>query len=234
MGGKSSSQQQSQTVSQPWGPTQQPLTDLVNNVVANNATLPDYSPQTAGLANNLLSNQPNYNQNAQDYYNTYAQGLSPFTNANYLDPMSNPYLGTAMQTLNSDITNQINDMFAANGRQDSGLNQQALARGLSQGEAQLLMNQYNTNANNYLGAQSSLYGAGNATNQGILGNALTGLNTANNIPGMVNNTAATEQLLLPIAGLGGQTNSSGTSTTTQPLSQTWAQWMSPFKFSWGA
>ena len=43
-------------------------------------------------------------------------------------------------------------MFAGAGRDLSGLNTQTLARGLSQGEGQLVANQYNANVANQLGA----------------------------------------------------------------------------------
>src|SRR5262249_17620864 len=76
-------------------------------------------------------------------------------------------------------------MFAGAGRDLSGLNQQALARGLSQGEGQLIANQYNQNAATQLGAMGSLYGAGNTTagllsslNQQALANRQAGLGVA--------------------------------------------------------
>jgi len=51
------------------------------------------------------------------------------------------------------------------------MNRQTLARGLGQGEGQLIANQYNQNAANQLAAAGSLYGAGNTT-----GGLLTALN----------------------------------------------------------
>ena len=43
------------------------------------------------------------------------------------------------------------------------MNTQTLARGLSQGEGQLIANQYNQNVQNQLGAMGSSYDANNTT-----------------------------------------------------------------------
>src|SRR5262245_42943794 len=109
----------------------------------------------------------------------------PYLQASFLDPRSTPGFADALAATNADITNQVNGMFAGAGRDLSGLNQQALARGLSQGEGQLVANQYNQNVANQLGAMGSLYGAGNTTagllsslNQQDLANRQAGLGVA--------------------------------------------------------
>ena len=91
----------------------------------------------------------------------------------------------AFDKLTGDITNQINGQFAAAGRDLSGLNQQALARGLTQGAGQLIQNQYNQNVADQLDAINSLYGAGNTTaglfstlDQARLGNMKAGIGAA--------------------------------------------------------
>ena len=89
--------------------------------------------------------------------------LNPYLQSSFLDPRNTPGFSDALNAVNSDITNQVNGQFAAAGRDMSGMNSQALARGLSQGEGQLVANQYNQNVQNQLGAANSLYGAGNAT-----------------------------------------------------------------------
>jgi hypothetical protein len=104
-------------------------------------------------------------------YAQYQKQLNPYLQSSFLDPRNTPGFGDALGALNSDITGQINGMFAGAGRDLSGMNTQALARGLSQGEGQLIANQYNQNVGNQLGAAGSLYGAGNTT-----GGLLTGLN----------------------------------------------------------
>ena len=92
--------------------------------------------------------------------------------------------------MNSDITNQVNSQFAGAGRDMSGMNTQTLARGLAQGEGQLIANQYNQNVGNQLGAMGALYGAGNTT-----GGLLSGLNQqglANQQAGIGATDAATQ------------------------------------------
>jgi len=119
---------------------------------------------------------------------------------------------------------------------------QTLSRGLSQGEGQLLANQYNQNVANQLGAANSLYGAGNTTsgllsalNQQGLANQQAGLGTATTAQGFSNdpynqllNAEAQKQgiplsllqqiagIATPIAGLGSQ--STGTSNTQNTMS----------------
>ncbi len=136
-----------------------------------------YTGQVGNVANNLLSgggaNQ--YAPMAQNAYSQYQQQLSPYLQQSYLDPRNTPGFGDALSALNSDITGQVNGQFAAAGRDLSGMNSQALARGLSQGEGQLLANQYNQNVSNQLGAANSLYGAGGNTAGLLSGLNQTGL-----------------------------------------------------------
>ncbi len=198
----------------PWGAVAGPLTNLVSQISSNQGSIPNFGSNASGLAGNLLSGLPNFNQTAAGNLATYKNQLSPFTNPNYLDPMSNPYTKGALGTMNQDITNQITSMFAAAGRDLSPDEAQALARGLSQGEAQLLLGQYNTNAGNYLGATGNQYNASNQTNQGILGNATAGLGVASGAPSLYNNVGSTENMLLPLAGIGGTSSGTGTGTTS--------------------
>jgi hypothetical protein len=95
-----------------------------------------------------------------DAYQQYLKQLSPITYAANLDPRNTPGFSDALNALNSDITQQINGQFAAAGRDMSGMNTQTLARGLSQGEGQLLANQYNQNVQNYMNATGASFGAG--------------------------------------------------------------------------
>jgi hypothetical protein len=132
-----------------------------------------FAPAIGTVANTLLYGGGANNQagliskaNAQ-----YQQELNPYLQSSFLDPMNTPGFGAALSATNSDITNQINSQFAAAGRDLSGMNTQTLARGLSQGEGQLIANQYNQNVQNQLGAMGSSYNANNTT-----GGLLTGLN----------------------------------------------------------
>ena len=64
-------------------------------------------------------------------YQQYRGELNPYLQTSFLDPRSTPGFSDALAATNADITNQVNGMFAGAGRDLSGLNQQALARGLS-------------------------------------------------------------------------------------------------------
>lgn len=92
---------------------------------------------------------------------TYQGLLSPYASGSMIG--NNPALKAQLDTLTSDIRNQVNGQFAAAGRDMSGANSQALGRGIAQGVAPVLAAQYNTDVERALGAASSLYGAGNQT-----------------------------------------------------------------------
>jgi hypothetical protein len=147
-----------------------------------------------------------------------------------------------MNTMNQDITNQVGNQYAASGRDPAGAGSQpqTLARGLSQGEGQLIANQYNTNAANLQSANNSVFNAGNTTATGQAGlgaeqastnisgvNAAPAAATAYSSPGATALSSANaayqtpwtnlSSLLTPaatIGSLGGQTSGTGTSTTT--------------------
>lgn len=145
-----------------------------------------YAGQIGGVANSLLAGGgPDRTAMVNNAYQQYQAALNPYLGRDYLNPYNTPGFSDALNTVNGDITNQINGMFAGAGRDLSGLNVQSLARGLSQGEGGLIQNQYNQNVGNQLGAANSLYGAGNSTagllsslDQTRLANMQAGINAA--------------------------------------------------------
>ncbi len=258
----SASQTQNGTIA-PYEPTQGALQGILNgvnsvlpnasgtsaqtsalNALLNNAqTMPNYGGQAAGVANNLLSGGPNYQPIVSDAYGQYQGAVNPILNAS-LDPTQTPGLSDALATIRNDVTNSVNGMFAGAGRDLSGLNQQALARGISQGEAPVIVSQYNQNVANRLNAANGALGAGQSTagtlsglQQTQFGNQLQGLETgintvptatnsninqqlsaANSLYGLpVQNLAQLEALTVPIAGLGRQYegNTNSQSDTTK-------------------
>lgn len=203
-----------------------------------------YASQISNFTGNLLNGG---GANAQapmlnSAYQTYQQQTSPLaSNTNY-DPMQTPGLADALATLKSDIGNSVNGQFAAAGRDMSGANQMAYGRGITQGLAPVIVDQYNRNVANQQGAAGNLYNAGNTT-----AGALSGLNQqglANQQQGVTNsqdalaaqNYGATQMLNLeqlkqqipaqnlgllanigvPIAQLGG--TKTGTSDQTNQMS----------------
>lgn len=122
-----------------------------------------YAGSIDTLAQGLLSGGgATANDNSIRSNLTSYQGLlSPYASGSMIG--NNPALKAQLDTLTQDITNQVNGQFAAAGRDMSGMNTQTLGRGIAQGVAPVLANQYNTDVDRALGAANSLYGAGNQT-----------------------------------------------------------------------
>ncbi len=263
-GASGASNQASQT--NPYGPAQQPLSNLLaltNNELENGGSAglgpylgaQDLANYSQGQSN--LSQLPNFgNAAAQTAGNILQTGGDPTgilrreasnlnptagmgaNNGAGLDPTQTPGMANVLKTIQNDVSNQINGQFAGAGRSLSGLNTQTLARGLSQGEAVPLLNQYNQNFANMLGANQQL---GNVQS-GAMGNINNAFNYAQAAPGLATQVpqaslalqqqqnmqpfqylAAAENLINPIAGLGGtasgsqNTSQSGSGTATNSL-----------------
>jgi hypothetical protein len=246
-----SSQRTSQTqqsTTNPWAPSQQELSGLLSGIqgissaptgqqqsalqVLRGAStgLPNYGAAAGGVTSGLLGGDPTgmLKSSLQSYQNN----VNPIASAS-LDPTKTPGMQNVLQTIQQDVGNSVNGMFAGAGRDLSGLNQQTLARGISQGEAVPLLGQYNQNVQNVMGANQGLLGAGQGTAGAITGNQQAGLGAAAQQPGIaqapalaqlqaaqtaynlpLSNLGGLEGLTLPIAGLGGQSQGSGNSNTT--------------------
>jgi hypothetical protein len=263
MGGKSTSTQTQSSTTAPWEAAQPQLQGILgqlqtglgntgltgaesgalgtlqNNASANSAA---YTPQIGSYATNLLNGGGATDQsgNLQSGLSQYQQQLTPYANGSMIG--QNPALQAQLDTIRSDVTNQVNGSFAGAGRDFSGANQMALGRGISQGLAPVVAGQYNQDVANQLNAAGSLYGAQNQTsgllsglnqqrlaNQGqgvgAAGDALSSQNQGANaalqaeaqrrgIP--VQALGLLAQIGIPIAGLGSQ--SQGTGTTTNQMS----------------
>ena len=166
--------------------------------------------------------------------------LTPYANGSMIG--NNSALQAQLDQIATDTTNQVNSQFAAAGRDGSGINQQALARGIAQGEAPVIAGQYNQDVANQLSAANSLYGAQNSTSGLLAGQVQQGL--ANQLQGVTSsqdalnaqiytpqqqlalaqltqsipaqNLSLLAQIGVPIAGLGSQ--SSGNTQGTQQMS----------------
>lgn len=213
-------------------------TGALNTIENNgNSASSQFSPGINASTSSLLNGGGALAQapQIQSGYNQYAQNTSPLANNTNYDPMQTPGIGGQLQALQDNITQSVNGSFAAAGRDGSAYNQKALGAGLAAGLAPVLTNQYNQNVQNQQGAAGNLYNASN-TNAGLLSglqqNYLTnqqagvnqvgtGLNAQNaganatlqaeaqrlGIP--LQNLGLLANIGIPIAGLGGQTNSTG-------------------------
>jgi hypothetical protein len=173
-------------------------------------------------------------------YGDLRSQLAPYTSGNAMDPGSNPALAQALATVNQQVSDTVNPMFAGLGRLGSPDNAKAIAMGIAQGATPLLQNA----AANQLNAANSLYGAGSTTAQGYgnldannaairsqgVNNANTAFGALTAAPQLMLQTALAQQanpiqmagLLSPIyGGLGaqfGQTKGSSATTGTNTMS----------------
>ncbi len=266
MGGTSKQTQttQAKQETQPWAPAQPALNSILGklnpliensglsgassnaiNQLQQNANQGNpFANQITGFTNNLLNGGGANDQagNIQGGLDTYRQQLSPYADGSMVG--KNPNMQSWIDTIMSDVGNSVNSQFAAAGRDMSGANQQAYGRGVAQGVAPVLANQYNQDVQNQLNASGQLYGAQNTTggllsgmNQQSLANQQQGVTNSGDALNAQNYTAqqtlALEQLKqslpaetlgllaqigIPIAGLGGTSNSSGTMTGTNQMS----------------
>jgi hypothetical protein len=213
--------------------------NALNTIEQNAGNAGQFTGQLTNVTNNLLNGG---GANAQSGmltqgYQDLQRRLGGIADGNEMGANSGlkPYL----DSIAADTTNQVNGMFAGAGRDFSGMNMQTLARGIMQGQAPVVAQQYNQDKQNQIGAANALYGASNTT-----GGLLTGLNQM----GLANQQAGAQlapsvlesanagsksileaeaarrgipiqalgllaQIGIPIGGLGQQT--SGTSTTTK-------------------
>jgi hypothetical protein len=267
MPGSSSSTTQQQSQTQPWAPAQPLLTGILgqlsnnlpntgltgaqgtalNQIENNNSQFSNFTPAISGVTSNLLAGGGALNQAPaiQNAYNQYQAQTTPLaSNTNY-DPMQTPGLAQQLQTIQSDVSNNVNGQFAAAGRDGSAYNQQALARGIAQGEAPVITAQYNQNVQNQQGAANNLYNAGN-TNAGLLSglqqqyntNQTAGVNSvgagvsASNAAPTSTLAAEAQRLGIPLQNLGLISNIGipiaglGAQSTGQSQTQSSAPWYS--------
>lgn len=208
-------------------------TGALDTLAANAAQGNTYAPQIGQLATDLLGGGPDYSGRVNAAFDELRGNLMPFASGANLDPSSNPYY----QVVSDDIANRVNSMFAGAGRDLSGAHMQTLGRGIAQGVAPL----YEAERGRQMGAISDLYNAGIGStgllsnlSQTSLGNRQAGVGAATSalqardaganqqlaVEAMrrglpIDNLAAVENLLLPVAQLGGTSNTQGTTTAEQ-------------------
>lgn len=171
------------------------------------------------LANDLLAGGGAKDQagNVQSAYDQYKGVLDPYASGSQIG--NNTALNGYLDTIGSDVQNRVNGMFAAGGRARSGANTGTLARGIAEGTAPILAQQYNTDVQRQLDAAGARYGAGNQTagilsgmGQTDLQNRTAGIDAS--AAALANRDAAANQMLsienqkrqLPIQNYGGILN----------------------------
>lgn len=219
-------------------------TGAIDQLTANGQAGNPYAPAIGNTANALLAGGGATNEagRVNQAYDAYMRATQPLASNTDYNPLNMPGFKDAINTITSDVTSGVNGQFAAAGRSFSGANSQALGRGITQGVAPVIAQQYNQNVQNQQNAARGLYDAGNGTaalqaglTQQDLANRQAGIGAANDALTAKNwgpNAVLTAQqylqsipaqqlsvlasLGIPIAGLGSQ--STGTTTGTQQMS----------------
>lgn len=76
-------------------------------------------------------------------YDDFSRRLTPTADGANIDIGNNAYIQGLLKTIGDDIQWRTNSQFAGAGRDMSGINQGAVARGISQATAPILLDQYN-------------------------------------------------------------------------------------------
>lgn len=265
MGSKTTTEQKQQQDSrtEPWAPAQPLLTGVLGKLggISTNVTpgqqagaaaltagasgIPQLGPQAANVASGLLgsSASPQYRGMLGDALMSLKGNLNPFLTPG--GAAGNPALRGYLDIARDDVADDIRGRFAAAGRDFSGAESGAIARGITAAEAPILANQYNADVERAMNAANTLYNATGGTvgalsglDQQALGNQQAGLGAAGMLsdiytaPGTaqlgaanagwglpLQNIQALLQAGIPIAALG--TQSSGTMTGTQTKQSPW-------------
>lgn len=218
-------------------------TSGVQQLINNAGTAPSFgAPATSDVNTLLAGGGGNYGGILNNAYGTLQTQLNPYASGANIG--SNDALQPELKTIGNDVQNNVQSQFAAAGRSFSPDEAQAIARGTAQGEAPVEAAQFNQDQANQINAAGMLNSAAgntatglNTLNQTNLGNTVTGLSAAQAIPGILNQNANSliaaggaqqalplagvgnlESLLLPIAGLGAQTQGNSTGQTVQQTS----------------
>lgn len=198
-----------------------------------------WAGQIGKVTSDIFGTTSNSGQ-VQDAAKAMSAGLADYANGKNLDFNSNPYVQSMLDRIKSDAGNSINAQFAGAGRDLSGDHAKALGRGIAEGEAPVLFSAFNEGQNKQIDAVKSIFGAQTGAAQGAQAldkDALTtraggadmakeALDAKNYGPNA--QLAIAEQLkklpfdqlgwiaqyLFPAAGLGQQSQGTGTSTQT--------------------
>jgi len=144
----------------PSSTTTDALRQLIDTASKGNPDASGIAGAVSGMIN--ASTQPQIDQ-ANAGYADYLKRLTPTANGDNLDIQNNPQIQKLLQVVSNNVANNVNSSFAASGRTASGANQQALATGITNAQAPILLNQYNTEQARTDQAASNLYGAANTT-----------------------------------------------------------------------
>lgn len=206
-----------------------------------------WDTQIAGLATDLFNTADRSGQ-VNDAYGMLSGQLGDVASGKFLDPMQNPQIMDMLKVVGDNARSSVNQQFAAAGRDLSGLNQRRVTQGMTEAQLPILIDQYNKERANQMGAAEALYNAGTgaattaanldqqraalrSSGVGMGEEALKardyGANQILNLDQQIKQTPYEDlgmlaSLLFPVAGLGGQQagNSDTKSSSTTNSSST--------------
>jgi hypothetical protein len=210
--------------------------------------LPNFGNMAAGGVRGMLSASTDDEQAMlRSGYGDLQTNLGGIAAGEGLNPYETPGFSDALNTMTSDITDRVKGVYAGSGRSPSGAGSFAgsLGRGLTEGIAPVISQQFNANRGAQMSAANSLFSGANtaATGGAELERAeadmiaqgmglMPNVHAAYLAPSQTQMQAANaryqlpfqnlSQMLGPIMGLGGMGGTStGHSTTTQAAGSPW-------------
>lgn len=170
--GKSTTNSNSQT--DPWDVTIPYLTDFLGEMggVGGRGLSPDqmaaftalkgnaaegnpWTKDIAGLADQAFAT-PDRTGGVESAFTGLKGTLGDIAGGKYLDVMKNPELMAMVEQVGTDAFNRINGQFAGAGRDLSGANQLTAAKGVTQAQLPLLLDQYNRERGNQVDAAKTI------------------------------------------------------------------------------
>lgn len=150
----------------------------LDNLAATAFGAPDFSGAATGAANKFFnaSTDPQIGL-LSSAFGQLQGNLGGTASGAELDPYKTPGFSDAISRMTGDITDKVKGVYSAAGRAPSGAGSFAgsLGRGLTEGIAPVLAQQFNQNKQNQMGAASTLFGGAGTTAQNITGQQGAGL-----------------------------------------------------------
>lgn len=227
----------------PWAPAQGNLRDILSKASSQSGDLSNFTPtfsnatqqgiqgliDAAGQPNTAQSTWNQLAQTGMQGYGTGASALERTASGGMLG--GNPYLNSVLDATNQRTADQVKSQMAGYGRfGDNAATVDAMTRAIGQNEMNARMGNYNTERTNQLNAAGLLNAGGQAAGSNAASAMQAGLAPATLLgqagaaqdaqaaavrQAPLNATNYEAGLTVPIAGLGGTSN--GTSTTTTPM-----------------
>ena len=202
-----------------------------------------YAPQIGSFASDLLGNGERTGM-VRDAYSGLQAGLTPYTTMES-DPYKNEAFTKATGFMSDDIMDRIKSQYAGAGYSPVGVGDfgKTVGEGIARGVAPTWLQAYNDLENRKLGAVQGLYNAGNQTASALTDMGARGIGASTaaqqakdsgaerllSIESMrrglpLQNIAQLQDLIVPMAQLGGTSNMQGTTTgTTESETPLWQQ-----------